>query len=72
MGSIEKVDFFTDASLCEDPYPFFEDLRSKGPVYFEPHYGVAIVTGHEEALAVYNDPTNFSGSITRRRISSAV
>ena len=60
MSSIDNVDFFTDASLCEDPYPFFEHLRSKGPVYFEPHHGVAIVTGHEEALAVYNDPTHFS------------
>jgi len=54
------TDFFTDASLCGDPYPYFESLRSKGPVYFEPHHGVAVVTGHEEAIAVYNDAVNFS------------
>jgi cytochrome P450 len=57
MGKLEGADFFTDASLCADPYPFFEELRSKGPVYFEPHHGVAIVTGLDEALSVCNDPT---------------
>jgi cytochrome P450 family 150 subfamily A5 len=50
-------DFFTDASLCADPYTFFESLRAKGPVHFEPHHGVAIVTGLEEAIVVCNDPT---------------
>jgi cytochrome P450 len=64
MSSFENADFFTDASLCADPYPFFEHLRSKGPVYFEPHHGVAIVTGYAEALAVYNDSTNFSACNT--------
>jgi cytochrome P450 len=54
------ADFFTDASLCGNPYPYFESLRSKGPVYVEPHHGVAVVTGHEEAIAVYNDAVNFS------------
>ena len=57
---VSAADFFTDASLCEDPYPYFESLRSKGPVYVEPHHGVAVVTGHEEALAVYSDAVNFS------------
>jgi cytochrome P450 len=60
MSKFENADFFTDASLCADPYPFFEQLRSKGPVFFEPHHGVAIVTGIAEAVAVYNDSSNFS------------
>lgn len=60
MNSFEKRDFFTDLALCEDPYPFFDHLRSLGPVTVEPHHGVAMVAGYQEALAVYNDPSNFS------------
>ena len=30
------------------------------PVWQEPHYGVFMVTGHDEALAVYNDSATFS------------
>jgi cytochrome P450 len=58
MRTLDQADFFTDAGLCNDPYPFFEHLRSKGPVHFEPFHGVAVVTGQDEALAVFNDPTN--------------
>ena len=31
MGNYESVDFFTDESLIEDPYPYFEHLRSQVP-----------------------------------------
>jgi cytochrome P450 len=58
MRTLDQADFFTDAALCDDPYPFFAHLRDKGPVQFEPFHGVAIVTGHNEALAVFNDPSN--------------
>ncbi len=59
-----SADFFTDVSLCSDPYPFFESIRDKGPVYIEPHHGVAIVTGLSEAIAVCNDPTeSFSACV---------
>ena len=27
----DQVDFFTDASLLEDPYPYFEHLRVEVP-----------------------------------------
>ena len=57
----EGVDFFSDETLIDDPYPYFEFLRDqKGPVWLEPEYGVAMVTGHAEAMAVLRDPDAFS------------
>lgn len=56
----ETVDYFTDPSLVEDPYPYFDHLRSQGPVVRMPHHGVVAVVGFEEALAVYRDTDTFS------------
>jgi len=57
----EGVDFFSDNSLIDDPYPYFAFLREqKGAVWMEPQYGVAMVTGHEEAMAVLRDHDTFS------------
>ncbi len=57
---LETANFFRDRSVQDDPYPYFDALRARGPVWQEPHYGVFMVTGHEEALAVYNDSVRFS------------
>src|SRR3954470_24173058 len=62
MADYENVDFFTDLSLIDNPYPFFEYLRAKGPVVREPHHGVAIVTGYDEALMVYRSDDLFSSA----------
>jgi len=56
----ETVDFFTDPSLIEDPYPYFDYLRSQGPVWRLPHHGVVAVSGYDEAVAVYRDTDTFS------------
>jgi cytochrome P450 len=56
----KSVDFFTDGSLVDDPYPYFDYLRTQSPVFREPHHGVVMVTGYEEAVAVYRDTTHFS------------
>ena len=56
----ETVDYFTDPALVENPYPYFDYLRSRGPVVRVPHHGVVAVTGYEEALAVYRDTDTFS------------
>jgi cytochrome P450 len=50
-----STNFFTDQSLVDDPYGYFDHLRSKCPVLDQPDQGVLAVTGHEEALAVYKD-----------------
>jgi cytochrome P450 len=59
-----SVDFFRDSRLTDDPYPFYEALRSKCPVSRENHYGVTMVTGWQEAVDVYNDAVTFSSRIS--------
>jgi cytochrome P450 len=56
----EAVDYFFDESLVNDPYPYFEYLRSQCPVQREPHHGVVAITGYDEAVSVLNDSANFS------------
>ncbi len=60
MSDYESVDFFLDESLIEDPYPYFEHLRSKCPVVATPHYGVMAVSGYDEATEVYRNLDTFS------------
>jgi cytochrome P450 len=60
MSEFDTIDFFRDQSLVADPYPYFQYLREGCPVRREPNHGVYMVTGYEEACAVYNDTTNFS------------
>jgi cytochrome P450 len=61
MTDLGAVDIFTDESLVEDPYPYFEHLRAQCPVAHLPtREGVVGVTGFDEAMAVYRDPETFS------------
>ena len=60
VNDIETTDFFRSNELLRDPYPYFEELRARCPVQREPHHGVVMITGYEEALAVYNDTATFS------------
>ena len=60
MLDVETVNFFKDPQVQADPYPYFDALRDRGPVWQEPKYGVFMVTGHEEATSVYNDSAHFS------------
>jgi cytochrome P450 len=55
------VDWFTDSSIVPDPYPYYRFLRkARGPVWIEPAHRVAVVIGHDEALAVYRDHETYS------------
>jgi len=58
----EATDFFKDQSVVDDPYPYFDWLRSRCPVQAEPYHGVTMVTGYEEARSVYTDPERFSSA----------
>lgn len=60
MPDFDDIDFFRDKSLVADPYPYYDHLRSRCPVLREPQHDVMMVTGYEEALAVYHDPALFS------------
>ena len=60
MVDVETADFFTSGDLVADPYPYYDALRARCPVAQEPHHGVVMVTGYEEAMAVYRDSERFS------------
>src|SRR5438067_5680382 len=64
MAEFETVNFFKDRAIQDDPFPYFDWLRSQHPVWQEPNYSVYMVTGHAEAMAVYNDATNYSSCNT--------
>jgi cytochrome P450 family 150 subfamily A5 len=59
-SDVDDVDFFRGETLIPDPYPYFDALRERCPVTREPHHGVVMVTGFDEAISVYSDPTTFS------------
>jgi cytochrome P450 family 150 subfamily A5 len=60
VSDFDAIDFFKDASLVADPYPYFAFLRERCPVQPEPYHDVVMVTGYDEAIAVYHDPASFS------------
>ena len=45
----ETVDFFRGNELIADPYPYFDWVRARRPVYREPNYGVYMVTGYDDS-----------------------
>jgi cytochrome P450 family 150 subfamily A5 len=61
---ISSLDFFRDERLVGDPYPYFVALRDRCPVTRERHHVVAMVTGWQEAVDVYNDGQAFSSCIS--------
>jgi cytochrome P450 len=61
MTDFDAVDIFTDESLIEDPYPYFEHLRAQCPVAaLRAREGVVGVTGYDEAMAIYRDFETYS------------
>ena len=60
MADYDSVDFFVDASLLEDPYPYYDHLRAQCPVLPTAHHGVVAVSGYEEASDIYLNPGDFS------------
>ncbi|HET6950301.1 MAG TPA: cytochrome P450 [Acidimicrobiales bacterium] len=60
MTDIDAINFFRDGDMVVDPYPYFEALRQECPVRREPHHGVLMVTGYDEAVQIYNDTDTFS------------
>jgi cytochrome P450 len=60
LDQVNAVDFFSDASVVEDPLPYYEYARSQGPVWREPYHDTFVVTGYDEMMAIYRDPGTFS------------
>jgi cytochrome P450 family 150 subfamily A5 len=59
-AAFAEPDFFASRALVADPYPYYEELRGRCPVTREPHHGVVMVTGYDEAAAVLSDASTFS------------
>src|SRR6476660_383468 len=51
----ENLDFFTEKSLVDDPYDYYDAIR-RCPIWREPAHGVVMVSGYDEAIAVQRDP----------------
>lgn len=63
MTDFDSVDYFQGDELLVDPYPYYDFLRQQCPVRREPHHGVVMVTGYDEAASVFTDPDTFSSCI---------
>ena len=63
-SDFDSIDYFRTPSIYQDPYPYYEYVRAHGPVWREPHWGVVMITGFEEAMQVYNDAATFSSCNT--------
>src|SRR5665213_3516057 len=60
MTDYDAIDFFHGDEFVADPYPYYDFMRNRCPVRREQHRDVMMVTGYDEALAVYHDPVLFS------------
>jgi len=62
MSDVDEIDFFRSGAVLANPYPYYEQLRDACPVYREPHEGVVMITGYDEALEIYRDIETFSAA----------
>ena len=64
IEEFDRVDFFRDDAFVADPFTYFAALRDECPVRREPHHGIVMVTGYEEAVSIYNDTENWSSCVS--------
>ena len=67
MSDFETTNFFTDTAVHDDPYAYFDHLHARAPVWQEPHYGVYMVTGYDEAHHRLQGHRHFSSCNTVER-----
>jgi len=60
MNDFAAADWFTDPELVQDPFPYYEYLRARGPVVYDERRHCVMVTGYDEAIAVHRDDEHFS------------
>jgi cytochrome P450 len=63
-ADLTDVDFFRNRALTQEPYKYYEWIREQGRVWREPHRGVVMISGYDEAIAVYHDHATFSSCNT--------
>jgi cytochrome P450 len=62
--SVLERNFFTDPVVLQNPAPYYAALREHGPVWREPHFGVFMLSGMDEALEVYASHDSFSAIVS--------
>ncbi len=60
----QERDYFSDRSVLLEPYDYFEEIFSRGPVYQLQTHDALMVTGHEEAIEVLQNNTDFYSLIS--------
>jgi cytochrome P450 family 150 subfamily A5 len=64
MTDFASLNYFKPGGeIHQDPYPYYEWLRSHGPVWQHPR-GLVFITGYEEAIAIYHDQQTWSNCNT--------
>lgn len=63
LHSSDERDYFTDHSVLLDPYDYFEEMRSRGPVCQLESRDILLVTGFAEAIEILRNPRDFSSVI---------
>ena len=64
LNEFDQADFFRDDTFVADPFTYFAALRDECPVRREPHHGIVMITGYEEAVSVYNDTDTWSSCVS--------
>jgi hypothetical protein len=57
---MEEPDFYLDPEVSQDPYPFYERMRSQCPVLLERYHQSILVSGYAETIAVAKDSHSYS------------
>jgi cytochrome P450 len=60
MVSFADTNIFADASLLENPHPYYDYLRGIAGAVQLPHHDVVATVGYDETLAVLRDDQRFS------------
>lgn len=63
MNAAER-DYYTDMTVLLDPYSWFEEKRSEGPVCRMANRDLWLVTGFDEAVEILNNNTDWSNAIS--------
>ncbi|NKY49004.1 cytochrome P450 [Nocardia vermiculata] len=64
MTDLAAIDYFSDPQVAQDPYAYMDYLRSRNPVFREPHYGVVAVTGYQEVTEAFRAGDVFSACVS--------
>jgi cytochrome P450 family 150 subfamily A5 len=62
--AFQEYDYFRSDRFVNDPYSYFDYLREQSPILREPHQGIFMVTGYDEALEIYNASDRFSSCMS--------